>query len=202
MIDELNDEEKDKLVDYGLKWSQIGLSTEEVDVTAAMEAIVKAYIFSGIKPPTAMLGPFDNPVECAKAQIMVKRLPDDTDFEKLTNIEIPEGTEFQSEELYEAISEQMYGFQDASWLCLFDYMREVLDLQELESFKGLIEVAKNVGWWAAYDKVAFFQHRPLEIHFNEQGKLHNSDGPAIKWRGEDRSYDIYAIDGEIQLPPA
>jgi hypothetical protein len=202
MITELTLAENDKLIDFGLKWSKIGLSTEPVVLQDAMEAIKKAYEFAGLNPPKAYLGPFNNPVDCAKAQIAVKRMPRSTKFDELTNLDIAAGEEFSAEELYAAIGEQQYGFHDSGWLCSYDFMKEVLELQELESLDGLMEVAKNVGWWAAYDKVAFFQDRPEEVHFNEDGELHNDNGPAIKWRGEDRSFDIYAINGEVQPPPA
>ena len=201
MISELTLIENDKLIDLGLKWSKIGLSTEPVDIQEAMEAIKKAYEMAGLTPPDAYLGPFNNPLECAKAQIIVSNLPEDTNFNDLKNVDIPEGKEFNAEELYKAIQMQQYGFLDSSWLCSYDFMKEVLDIKELESLEGLMLVAEKVGWWAAYDKVAFFQHRPLEMHFDENGELHNEEGPAIKWRGEDRSMDIYCNHGKLLPPP-
>lgn len=199
MISELSKEQKAKIIDHGLKWTRIGLSTEPVDMANAMMAIKEAYSCAGLKPPKAFLGPFNNPVECAKAQVMLKRMGDDVDFAKLKEVTIPVGTEFTSEELYAAIAEQTYGFCEASWLCLYDFYKE-LEVDGLEKIKGLVEVAKHCGWWVPYNKVALVQHRPAEIHLDANGHLHNENGPAIKWRGEDRTYDIFAIHGEVQPP--
>jgi hypothetical protein len=202
MITELTKDQTDKLIDYGLKWTKIGLSTEPVIMVEAMEAIKAAYKDAGLaEPPKSFLGPFNNPVECAKAQVIFKRLPEDTDLAKLEYLDIPEGAEFTSEELYGAIEEQVYGFHEASWLGYCDFVKEECNVPELASLNSLMHLAGVVGWWAPYDKVAFIQHRPLEVHLNEAGELHNENGPAIKWRGEDRSFDVYALNGEVQAPP-
>ena len=202
MITGLNDKQTDSLIDYGKKWTSVGLSTDPVDIFKAIDAIKSAYSWAGAKSPKIFLGPFNNPIECAKAQIVIKRMPKDTDFAKLEVLDIIEGTEFSPEEIAENIAEQSYGYHDAEWLGYYEYIRDVFEIEELESFEGMMEVANNVGWWAAYDKVAFIQDRPEEIHFDENGELHNDKGPAIKWRGEDRSYDIYCTHGELQPPPA
>jgi hypothetical protein len=201
MITGLSEKQVDSLIDYGKRWTDIGLSTEPVDIFKAMDAIKLAYKQAGLKSPKIFLGPFNNPVECAKAQITVKKMPKDTDWEKLNVLDITEGTEFTPEEIEQAISEQMYGYHDAAWLGYYDFIKDAFEVFELDTLTGMMDVAKNVGWWAAYDKVAFIQDRPQEIHFDENGELHNENGPAIKWSGEDRSYDIYCVHGELQPPP-
>lgn len=201
MITGLSEKQIDSLIDYGREWTNIGLSTAPVDIFKAIDAIKSAYGWAGMKSPKVFLGPFENPVECAKAQIVIKRLPKETDFAKLEVLDIIAGTEFTPEEIAENIAEQSYGYQDAEWLGYYEYIKDVFEIEELEAFEGMVDVAKNVGWWAAYDKVAFIQDRPLEIHFDDNGELHNDNGPAIKWRGEDRSYDIYCKHGELQPPP-
>lgn len=202
MITELTKEQTDRLIDYGRKWTNIGLSTEPVNMVEAMEAIKAAYKDAGLaEPPKSFLGPFNNPVECAKAQVMFKRLPEDTDLSNFEHLDIPEGAEFTAEELYEAIDEQVYGFHEASWLGYCEFVKDEFDVPELASLNSLMHLATVMGWWAPYDKVAFVQHRPLEVHLNEAGELHNENGPAIKWRGEDRSFDVYCINGEVQPPP-
>jgi hypothetical protein len=194
-------QQEDRLIACGVKWTKIGLSTEPVDMDSAIEAIKKAYKCAGLKKgPSVFLGPFDNPVECAKFQVMFKRLPEDTELKDLRTFQIPAGEEFTAEELYAAIDEQVYGCHESSWLAFYDFIKEEYNAVELEALEGLNEVAQNIGWWAPYDKVAFIQNRPEEIHLNDKGELHNENGPAIKWRGEDRLYDVYAVNGELQPP--
>jgi hypothetical protein len=202
MIAELSNSEIDKMIDYGQKWTAIGLSTQPLDMQKAVLAIAKAYTYAGLTVPKIFLGPFNNPLECAKAQVFVKKLSKTTDIQEIKDFDIPAETVFELKDIEEALREQLHGFSDSSWLCAYEYAKDVLDLPELFSFEGLFETAQNVGWWAPYGNVVFVQERPLEIHFNEKGELHNDNGPAIKWRGEDRSMDIYIINGEVQPPPA
>jgi hypothetical protein len=131
---------------------------------------------------------------------MVKRLPDEVDITNLKTIDIPKGETFSIEELWENIEEQMNGSMSADWLVAYDYINDLTDKQ-IPEIEGLMQVAKECGWWTAYDKVVFIQHRPLEIHLNDKGQLHNDKGPALKWRGEDRSFDIYALNGKAVSPP-
>jgi hypothetical protein len=186
----LNSKEVDLFIDYGLKWTEISLSTEEVDLQKAVQAIQKAYKYAGLKPPRFFMGPFDNPIECAKAQAVVKRLPDSTELAELDIRKAIAEHSFSIEEIKLCLSEQLYGSFDGSWLGVFDYVNK-LSLNALPEMEGWIKVAKECFWWAPYDKVAFIQNKPLEIHLNSEGLLHNENGPAIKWRGEDRTYDIY-----------
>ena len=201
MIAELSQQEIDKLIDYGKKWSDIGLNTDPLDMQKTVLAIAKAYTYAGLSVPKVFLGPFNHPLDCAKAQVFVKKLEQNVNIEEIKDFDIPADTVFELEDIKEALREQMHGFSDSSWLCPYDYAKDVLDMVEFESLAGLFEIAKNVGWWAPYENVVFVQEKPLEIHFNSKGELHNENGPAIKWRGEDRSMDIYVLDGKVQPPP-
>jgi hypothetical protein len=196
VITELPKGAEDKLIDYGIKWLETGTSTEPVEMPSASKAIRELYEAAGLVAPVVFFGPFDNPVECAKAQVLVKRMHPNTDLTKIDILEIPQGTTFSTEDLYDAITEQLYGFCDSSWMCYFRFMEKELGVDFEKKLDVVEEVVKNVGWWAAYDKAAFIQHRPEEIHLKD-GKLHSEDGPAIRWRGEDRSWDVYAVNGEI-----
>jgi hypothetical protein len=201
MISELTEKQKNKLIDYGLKWTKIGLSTEPIDIEKAHEAICKAYYYAGLKPPLVHVGPFNNPLDCAKAQVLVKNLPKDTDLKDVKELEILPGQEFDAGDIVKALEEQAYGFNEASWLGYYEFLKNEFDVAEIETFRGLMDLSKYIGWWAPYDRCVFIQERPLEIHFDDNGELHNDNGPAIKWRGEDRSMDIYVIHGELQPPP-
>lgn len=201
MIAELNEKQKNKLIDCGLKWTKIGLSTEPIDVKRAVKAIQSVYHYAGLKQPLVHVGPFDNPLDCAKAQVRVKKLPKDTDLKNLGELEILPGDVFDADDILEALEEQVFGFNEAHWLGYYEFLHNEFDVVEIETFKGLMDAAQHVGWWAPYDKCIFLQERPLEIHFDEHGELHNDNGPAIKWRGDNRGMDIYVVHGELQPPP-
>lgn len=192
----LNEQETNLLIDCGLTWQRIGLSTKPVDMQRAVKAIRKAYKYAGLLQPRVFLGPFNNPIECAKIQALVKRLPENIDVETLQNLKVEKDDAFTEQELLECLNEQLYGCMDADWICSFDYINKLTNNALIE-VEGLVEVTQECGWWAAYENIVFIQDRPLEIHLNDKGELHNENGPAIKWRDDDRSLDIYAVDGKV-----
>lgn len=198
-LDPLKDKEIDLLIDYGLKWSKIGLSTEKVDFNRAVKAIKIAYDLAGLDAPKIFLGPFDTPLTCAKAQVLVKKCPESTIISEIDFCEESKTIDFLEKDIITALSEQLYGSFDACWLGGYDYLNKI-EPGCLPEVKGLVELAKECFWWAPYDRVAFIQERPLEIHTNAKGELHNKKGPAIKWRGENRESDIYALDGKVVSP--
>lgn len=198
-LDPLNDKEINLLIDYGLKWSKIGLSTEKLNLNKAIKAIQMAYDLAGLDVPHIFLGPFETPLICARAQIIVKQTKEtvnitDIDFD----VELSKGN-FSEKDIAQALNEQLFGSFDACWLGSYDYINK-LETDALIEIKGLVEVAKECFWWAPYDRVVFLQEKPLEIHLNAKGELHNDKGPAIKWRGNNSASDIYAINGKPVKP--
>ena len=45
-----------------------------------------------------------------------------------------------------------------------------------------MELSRHCGWWAPYEHAAILQDRPCEIHFDDQRRLHNENGMAVKYR--------------------
>jgi len=87
----------------------------------------------------------------------------------------------------------IFGSQDAHWLSFYSFFREAVGLvEETEPVMPLIRLAEVSGWWWPYESACFIQERALEIHVDEQGRLHNWHGPAISFRD---GYAVYAIEG-------
>ena len=42
-------------------------------------------------------------------------------------------------------------------------------------------------------KVVIIQHRPLEVHLDDRGRLHNESGPAVAWRNGERLYQLHNV---------
>lgn len=198
-LDPLKDNEINLLIDYGLKWSKIGLSTEKVDFNRAVKAIKIAYDLAGLDIPKIFLGPFETPLVCAAAQVIVKKADENTIISDIEFHKEFQKTEFSEKDIIQALTEQLYGSFEACWLGGYDYLNKI-ESNCLPEIKGLVDVAKECFWWAPYDRIAFIQERPLEIHTNSKGELHNKKGPAIKWRGENRDSDIYALNGKVVAP--
>ncbi len=73
----------------------------------------------------------------------------------------------------QALLDVIYGQHDAAWLGAFD--------QTDPALSGLAQVARNAGWWWAFDNVAVLSDRHVEVHRDNLGRLHHGDGPALSY---------------------
>ena len=88
----------------------------------------------------------------------------------------------------------IYGCHDSDWLAEFDYYRNVLGLiQETEPVVGLLELAGSVGWALPHEHICWISDRPMEIHRDETHRLHNTDGPAIRYPDDWGVYAMYGV---------
>lgn len=93
-------------------------------------------------------------------------------------------------------NDQIYGNHEAGWLGYVSYFKEVCGIKSLGKIEGLVEIAKNCGWWAPYKDVVIFQDRPEYIKFDEDKRLHCADGPAIRYTD---GFSVYAFNG-VRVP--
>ena len=59
-----------------------------------------------------------------------------------------------------------------------------------------MNLAKETGWHLFYKDIAILSEKPIEIRRDEQHRLHNLNGPAIKWND---CYSLYVING-LRVP--
>ncbi|WP_019631146.1 DUF6745 domain-containing protein [Actinomadura atramentaria] len=69
----------------------------------------------------------------------------------------------------------VFGQCDAGWLIMFDLVGR------LERLRGVAEAARSAGWWWPYEKLVIMSERPVDLHRDENGRLHRGDGPALAW---------------------
>lgn len=89
---------------------------------------------------------------------------------------------------------ELYG-QSETWLCFYEFM-EACGAEGLEVTHGLQRLAKACGWWLPCNQVAFVADRPMEIHVDDEGRLHSHETAAIKYRD---GWKYYASHG-MQIP--
>jgi hypothetical protein len=65
-------------------------------------------------------------------------------------------------------------------------------------YLALIEVARQVNRWWSQGKVAVICDRPSELYRNDEGLLHNANGPALVYRN---GWQVHAVDGKWIEPP-
>jgi len=170
MIEQLTEEQKEKMPQYVETWTQIGLSCEPSDFEKCKKFAKMAYTAADLPEPSKFVL-VDSPKSAVKELREV--LPNVKDTSIFT--------------------EMMYGNHDAGWLSFYDFMINEVGVTGCENIEGLIGIAKNCGWWSAYDDIVVFQHRPKEIHLDDNGEIHNEEGPAILYRD---GYAVWGISGK------
>ncbi len=73
----------------------------------------------------------------------------------------------------QALLDVIFGQHDAAWLGAFE--------DTSTDLAGLALVARNAGWWWAFENVAVLSDRHVEVHRDNLGRLHNGDGPALSY---------------------
>src|SRR5206468_12867426 len=75
-----------------------------------------------------------------------------------------------------------YGQSDAPWLALADFFGTVLGNEHCQKLTGLMQAVASCGFvWVKPDKVLYC-NRPEIAKFDDQGRPHCEDGPAIVYR--------------------
>ncbi len=161
-IESLTAEQTAQLAVYRDKWIGIGLSCEPLDVERAKDAVNRAYMAAGLKPPARFII-CDSPLTGGLASVR-----DSVWASVWASVGV-------------SVRESVYGSHDAHWLSIFDFYLSVLGLTEVERLRPLIDLAQCCGWWIPYKDVCILQHRHSELHRDDQGRLHNPGGMAVAY---------------------
>lgn len=199
MIEQLTEAQMAKCPEYVDKWVKIGLDTSECDFERARAAVVNVYKVAGCTPPELIVGPFNNPYEAALAEWVIgdmcknkTEFKDEAELQQILKDRVAELLA-QPKRPKISIANQIYGYQEY-WLSYYDYFQTECGVDLEGKVDPLIELAKTCGWWTPLAGIALLQHKPLEIHRDDQNRLHNINGPAVKFRGSDHA-DVYAVHG-------
>ena len=101
---------------------------------------------------------------------------------RYANSKYTSNEQVSKEDIKSKLLEQIYGFQEY-WLGFYDFFQQVCKVEGLDCIDGLVELAQVCGWWSPYAGGCIFQHRPLEIHRDDQNRLHHTSKPAVSYRG-------------------
>ena len=205
-ITSLTEEQKAIFPHQVKKWTEIGLSTGDADFEKSIEYAKEAYTVAGLEHPKNFFM-FDSPISCGVAYYllkkdeslwtagndrvneMVKEIMKDLDAaDKAVNGAI-------KEEIRNSVWVSCYGSQDAGWLSFYDTFLQ-FGIEECKKLEPLMKLAEVCGWWIPCDINCLFQHKPDQIHLNEQNQLHNPEGPAISYRD---GFALYYVNG-VEVP--
>lgn len=94
--------------------------------------------------------------------------------------------------LEEMLEQERYehwrGRLGGSWWCAMQaytsFFREVCGLSlpgDLWERERAFAEAQSAGWWWPHRRFVLVSERPIRISLDEQGRLHNTSGPAVAW---------------------
>lgn len=180
IIEKLTPEQEAKLPEYKKRWMKIGMSTEPVDKQATEKFIAEIYKENGYSAPPFKW--FSSPFKVL-------------DYFK----------EHYPDELNNVMKSWIYGNHEAHWLSFYEFFLRECKLECCKKIEKFIECAKVSGWWLPFDECCFCVERPTRLFQDENGNLHNENGPAIEY--SDGAGVYYFINGinvpsEIVLTPA
>ena len=98
-------------------------------------------------------------------------------------------------DIREASNQICYGCHDAGWVSFYDFFLNEIKL-DIDCIRGLIECAKEIGWWWPLRDYCIITNRPSKITFDVDGNLHNEFGKAIEYRDD---WGLYAWHG-VRIP--
>ncbi len=166
-IEKLTPEMEAAIPVYKERWIKIGFCTDPADRPRAEKAIHKMYECGGLEPPKEIVWTESPAALIAAAK---EKYPED-----------------------DPLSNCVYGFHDANWLAFYEYFREVCGLvEETEPLLGLTELARSAGWAIPYKDICWVSERPKTLRRDDQGRLHDLDGPAVEYPD---GWALYSVRG-------
>ena len=194
MITNLTKVQTDKFPEYVREWVARGLTTKQRSLDDAIIDFgnFQKYILKKEIAPVVIL---NSPLECRVAVCLTKAL-----FQE-SNCQV--GSQVQSQvesQVWSQVESQVPNFVypyfdcqfQASWFSFYEFVKNELgviypNLKEYEYLKNCI----GYGMVFPLDELCIVCQPPTEIHRNTNG-LHNENGPALTYSGQN---EIYALNG-------
>ena len=199
-IDRLSPEQEARFGEFVEKWTNIGLCTEPANRRTAEAAISAMYRYGGLNPPQRV-------VWCGSplSLILVRDSVRDSVVASVWDsvwASVRASVEASVRDSVEAsvrasVRDSVVGQHEASWLCFYDYFREVCGLTaETDPVIGLMALARSAGWCLPYRAMCLVAERHSAVHRDNQGRLHAETGPALAYPD---GWEIWAWHG-VRVP--
>ena len=88
-----------------------------------------------------------------------------------------------------------YGQQDSAWLAFYEFFGQVFGMEICNKLAGL-DLLSECGWWWPFAGGVILTERPVSLHRDDQGRLHNESEAAMKYPD---GWSIHAIHG-VRVP--
>lgn len=174
-IESLTEEQEAMFESFVNKWIGIGLSTDESDEDAILEAIPQYYKEGGLEPP-------DQVIICPSplAAIYAGAL--------ILNDNKEDGLREKAIEVWSARVGTSLWSEYNSWRDFMGYIG--VDISELSP---AFVLAHNSCYIFPYDKFITISEKPCKILLDQTGELHSENSMAIEWRDGFGFYSLHGI---------
>jgi len=171
MIEKLTEEQEKDLVVWREEFYKVGINTNPADRESAQDAIREMYTRIGKEPPEFIWG--DSPKQLLE---MIREKGGDPN---------------------EALNNCFYGQQECYFEAFYLFCEKIGVKYKEEDSKLLRvweKISRSCNWWIPADEFCFVSERPEIVAMNSQMRIHNENGPAVKYRG---GLSIFAINGVV-----
>lgn len=162
-IEQLTAEQEAALPGIRDEWIGVGLDTAPADRPAAEAGVAAAYRAVGLEPPARYVWA-ESPAAGARLAAQAEHDTDRPTSKQITG----------------QLGRAIWGQHDAAWHAWVEAWT-MIGVTGLPDTTGLAQVARNAGWWWAFDDLAVICERPRELSFDAERRLHSELGPAAVW---------------------
>ncbi|MGI9424584.1 MAG: DUF6745 domain-containing protein [Hyphomicrobiaceae bacterium] len=90
-----------------------------------------------------------------------------------------------------------YSQYEISWTAGYQFLHDACGLRpQTQPLMGHWTIAANVGWILPHEQICWLAERPIELLYDDRGRPHNGDGPAITYPD---GWMVYAWKG-VRVP--
>ena len=170
MKDNLTKNEQHQLEEYRAYCLARGRATDELDKPKIEDAITLMY--SKLGKPRPQFVYCDS---IKQAQQTISQLTGDTSYHNTF----------------------FWGQQDYYWISYYRFAEKYLDVHYTPDQSVLLgaweALAESAHWWWAYDSACIISLKPLTLHVDQRGRLHNASGPAVEYRDGYKQWYLHGV---------
>ena len=194
-IEKLTKKQEAQLEVYRDKWLAIGLSTEQPSFERTKEIIDNVYIHLLEKPivPVVVL---DNPYDTWVAVCIHASERNQVGNQVWNQVENQVRNQVRDQKnLLNFVYPYLDGNLMSGYFSFYDFCLNELKVDLDIKFKNIFNVYKDTSELSLiypFDDICFVCSKPIEIYFNENKVLHNSNGASIKYKN---GFELYHLNG-------
>lgn len=188
-ITELTPSEQEAHDAYHAECLEYGRSTKPADRPRAEAAITKLYHYLG-KPSPRIIW-VDSPLAGQQLQVVMR-------MEQAGEVPTTE------DELSAAIKKHSTNIvwpwfgQYASWFAYLGFHHQHIEgfsyaAEDWDKLSCWLDIFKSCGLWWSFDGLAIVSERPVQLHVDDRGRLHNDSGAAMLFRDNFALYQIHGV---------